>query len=146
MPSYDFRCNACGQVVTLFYKTYRAYDEATPICPHCDSTDLTRTITNVSIGRGASAHNYAQMSANEMLSVLESGDSRAVGEMMRQVGEGTSQTKLGEDYLNAAESLSAGKSMDTVERELRNNALGEPSTEPLPKPPKTVTPPKPKDT
>lgn len=133
MPSYDFQCNHCGRDLTLFYKTYRQYDAATPTCTHCGSADLTRTITSVAIGSGSTRHDYTQMSATEMLSVFESGDSRAVGEMMKQVGQTTSQSKLGEDYVNAADKLSQGASMDSVERDLRHNSLGEPSDAPAPK-------------
>lgn len=134
MPSYDFHCNNCGADLTLFYRTYRAYDDATHTCPHCNCTDLTRVITSVSIGKSRDAHDYTSMNAQQMLSVLESGDSKAVGEMMKQVGETTSDAKLGEDYTNAADKLSSGASMQSVEKDLRHGALGKPSDEPLPKP------------
>jgi predicted nucleic acid-binding Zn ribbon protein len=136
MPSYTFHCNTCERDLTLFYKTYKAYDAATPACTHCNSTNITRTITSVNIGRGSSSHNYTDMSANQMLSVFESGDAKAVGEMMKQVGASTSGSDLGEDYLNAADKLSSGASMESVERDLRNDALGEASDVPLPKPKK----------
>ncbi len=84
MPSYDFRCNACGQALTLFYRSYKAYDEAVPTCPHCGAADLTRVITSVRIARAGSA-SYADMSAGEMLSVLEKGDAGEVSELHRQV-------------------------------------------------------------
>jgi putative FmdB family regulatory protein len=89
MPAYDYRCDQCGTAFTRFYKSYAAYDAATPTCTACGSADVTRQITGVNIGKGRANHNYADMNANQMLSVLESGDSKAVGEMMRQVGEGT---------------------------------------------------------
>ncbi|MEL6149445.1 MAG: FmdB family zinc ribbon protein [Chloroflexota bacterium] len=134
MPSYTFHCNSCNRDLTLFYRTYSQYDDATHTCPYCSSTDLTRTITSVNIGRGTSSHDYASMSANQMLSVFESGDSKAVGEMMKQVGANTPSGNLGDNYLNAADKLSSGASMDSVERDLRNNALGTASDAPLPDP------------
>ena len=137
MPSYDFHCNHCNTNLTLFYRSYAAYDTATPTCPHCDSTDLTRTITSVNIVTGSRDRDYSQMDANEMLSVLESGDSRAVGEMMQQVAGKAPADKLGEDYQNAAEKLKGGASMDAVEKDLRHDALGKASDAPLPKPPKS---------
>ena len=124
MPSYDFHCNHCGRDLTLFYKTYRQYDEATPTCTTCDSNDLTRVIGNVNIGRGTASHDYTKMNAEQMLGVFESGDSRAVGEMMKQVGASVPGDVTGENYHNAAEALSSGKSMDAVERDLRNHNLG----------------------
>lgn len=126
MPAYDFRCNQCGTNLTLVYRSFAAYDAATPTCTNCQSTDLTRIITSVNIGRATETHNYKDMSANEMLSVLESGDSRAVGEMMKQVGDGAPKSKLGEDYHNAAEALSRGVDANTVERDLGAGALGKP--------------------
>lgn len=137
MPSYDFHCNHCDTDLTLFYRSYKAYDDATPTCPHCDSTDLTRKITGVNVVTSSGDRDYTDMDANEMLSVLESGDSRAVGEMMEQVGGSTPGDKLGENYQNAADKLKGGASMDSVEKDLRNNGLGKASDAPLPKPPKS---------
>ena len=132
MPAYDFHCNTCGRDLTLFYKTYRQYDEATPTCTNCDSIDLTRIISGVNIGRGSSQHDYTKMDAQQMLGVFESGDSAAVGEMMKQVGASVPSDVAGENYHNAAEALSSGKSMDAVERDLRNNNLGKSAEETKP--------------
>jgi putative FmdB family regulatory protein len=90
MPVYEYRCNTCGQAVSLHYKSYTDYDRATPICPHCRSVDLTRLIRSVSLQSGE--RNYTRMSSDEMLSVLESGDGRAVGEMFRQAGQNEDKT------------------------------------------------------
>ncbi len=89
MPSYEFRCQECDNRFTLFYKSYGAYDEATPICPNCDSEKLSRLITSVAIPK--TSHNYNKMSSNEMLSVLESGDSKQVDELYSQVGGASPQ-------------------------------------------------------
>lgn len=83
MPSYDFRCNACGQALTLFYKSYQDYDAAAPACPHCGAADLTRIITRVNIARPS--RNYANMSSGEMLSVLEGGDDKEISALHEQV-------------------------------------------------------------
>ena len=115
MPSYDYRCNHCGRRIMLTYRSYKAYDEATPTCPHCDSTDLTRLISRVSIAK--STPNYGNMSSNEMLSVLEGGDSREVGQMFKQVGE--SVPGADREYHEAADRLLRGDSMDSVEADLR---------------------------
>ncbi len=81
MPVYDYRCNACGRKAALFYKSYKDYDAANDAnahtCPHCGSHDLTRLISRVAIQKPG--HNYANMSSNEMLSVMEGGDSARVG-------------------------------------------------------------------
>ena len=89
MPVYDYRCNACGRKAALFYKSYKDYDAAnaahTHTCPHCGSHDLTRLISRVAIPKPS--HHYDAMSSDEMLSVLEGGDSREVGRMMHELGQ-----------------------------------------------------------
>lgn len=101
MPQYDFRCKQCGTEVTLFYKSYRAYDAATPECSACHSTDLSRLIRKVNVQ--AMSRDYASMNANEMLSVLESGNSKQVGEMFDQVGGASPQ--LGAQHHERAQKL-----------------------------------------
>lgn len=87
MPVYEYRCNACGRKVSLFYKTYKDYDAAQGkrTCPHCGSASLTRLISRVAVPKPT--RNYANMSSDEMLSVLDSGSARDVGEMMQQLGQ-----------------------------------------------------------
>ncbi len=88
MPVYDYRCNSCGRRSALFYKNYADYDRARSEglhCPNCGSAEMIRLISRVAVAKPG--RDYASMSSNEMLSVLEGGDSREVGEMMQQVGQ-----------------------------------------------------------
>jgi putative FmdB family regulatory protein len=82
MPSYEYRCNNCGRPLTFSYRTYKEYDEAERVCPHCGSADLTRLISRVAIAK--SSLNYANMSSDQMLSVLEGGDTREIGTLFQQ--------------------------------------------------------------
>jgi len=118
MPSYDYRCNHCGRAIVLTYSSYKAYDEATPTCPHCGSTDLTRLISRVSIAK--SSQNYTRMSSDEMLSVLEGGDSREVGQMFKQVGE--SVPGADGEFHEVADRLLKGETMESVEADMRDRS------------------------
>ena len=118
MPSYDYRCNQCGRRLSLFYKSYDAYDAATHTCPHCGSTDLTRLISRVAIAKPG--RDYSGMSSQEMLSVMESGDSRAMGELFKQVGE--SVPGADQEYHEVANRLLSGELPDTIESDLRANS------------------------
>jgi putative FmdB family regulatory protein len=118
MPAYDYRCNQCGRSITLFYKTYKDFDTAIHTCPHCSSTELTRLISRVAVARPA--RDYANMSANEMLNVLEGGDSREVGTMFEQVGAG--DPALGADYQEATERLLRGESPESIEKDLHSES------------------------
>lgn len=84
MPEYDFRCNACAQQFTLRFKTYAMVDDAAPLCPACNSADLSRLIARVAIAKAN--RDYSKLSSREMLSVLESGEKESVDEMFKQVG------------------------------------------------------------
>jgi len=117
MPTYDYRCEDCDSRFSKFFKTYAAYDAATPQCPNCESASISRVISGVAVK--APSRDYTGMSSNEMLSVFESGDSRAVGEMFSQVGG--ADPRLGKEYHDATQKLLKGESMDKVERDLQEN-------------------------
>lgn len=120
MPQYDYRCKQCGERFSLFYKTYADYDAAAPLCPNCESDQLARLITSVTVARPS--RNYSKMNSNEMLSVLESGDSRQVGEMFQQIGG--SDPRLGKQYHDATQRLIGGETKDSVEQDLRSQSKG----------------------
>jgi len=126
MPVYDYRCNVCGRKAALFYKSYKDYDAASAnhahTCPHCGSHDLIRLISRVAIQKPS--HNYSKMSSNEMLSVLEGGDSREVGRMMHEVGqdEAVSDPAFGE----ITKRLMKGDDPGRIEADLGSSA---PSTD-----------------
>lgn len=118
MPSYDYRCNNCGRTLVLTYRSYEEYDNATHTCPHCQSTDLTRLISRVGIAK--SSTNYSSMTSGEMLSVLEGGDSKEVGQMFKQVGE--SVPGADKEYHEVTERLLRGEKMDSVEADMREKS------------------------
>ncbi len=114
MPSYDYRCNNCERALTLFYKTYSAYDAATHTCPHCASTDLTRLISRVTIAKPG--RNYGNMSSQEMLSVLEGGDSQEMGQLFEQVGAGVPGADS--EYHEVTDRLLKGDKPQAIEADL----------------------------
>lgn len=122
MPAYDYRCNSCGRSVSLFYKSYKAYDEANAsghTCPNCGSHELTRLISRVALPKPA--QNYAKMTSDQMLSVLEGGDSREVGKMMNQVGQ---DAALSDPTMQeVAGRLMKGDSPDRIERDLQAQSI-----------------------
>ena len=121
MPVYDYHCNHCGRNVSLFYKTYKDYDAAAAgrTCPHCGSADLTRRITRVAIA--SPSRDYSGMSSDQMLNVLDGGDSREVGQMMRQLGQ--DESGLGDAYHEVTDRLIKGENPDSIEHDL-GPALG----------------------
>ncbi len=121
MPNYEYRCKQCRQRFSVFYKSYGDYDRATPACPNCGSTNVATLITGVAVQ--GTAPDYGAMSAHDMLSVLESGDSQQVGEMFQQVGGG--DPRLGTDYHEATQRLLKGESKESVESALTQKEKSE---------------------
>jgi putative FmdB family regulatory protein len=122
MPAYDYRCNSCKRKVSLFYKTYKDYDAANTtghICPNCGSTDLTRVINRVVVQRPG--RDYSNMSSDDMLSVLEGGDTREVGRMMHQLG----QDEAMDDPVmhEVAGRLMKGDDPERIERDLESQGV-----------------------
>jgi putative FmdB family regulatory protein len=113
MPTYEYHCNNCGRDLSLFYKTYKDYDDAVKSCPNCGSIELTRLISRVAFKKPS--RDYTQMSSNEMLSVMESGDSRAMGEMFHQINPGG---EMGAEYGEVTERLLSGEKPESIERDL----------------------------
>jgi putative FmdB family regulatory protein len=124
MPSYDFRCKACGHGFSQFYKSYRDYDPAARReCPQCGSAEVERRIERVNIPR--QGRDLSRLSANEMLSVLDSGQSKDVGRMFQQVAESTGADP-GATYTEATERLLKGESIPNVEKALSDKAAPPP--------------------
>jgi putative FmdB family regulatory protein len=116
MPTYEFRCNDCGRKVTLFYKTYEDYDQATHTCPRCQGTDLTRLISRVAIRRSPLSR---LMSAGEdvddaALDDLADSDPRTMGRMLREMGSETGED-MGPEFEEVVGRLERGESPEDIE-------------------------------
>jgi putative FmdB family regulatory protein len=122
MPVYDYRCNSCKRKVSLFYKTYKDYDAANAtgrVCPNCGSADLTRVIGRVAVQRPS--RDYSKMSSDEMLSVMEGGDSREVGHMMHQLGQ---EEAINDPMMQeVAGRLMKGEDPERIERDLEAQGI-----------------------
>jgi putative FmdB family regulatory protein len=118
MPSYEYRCNNCGRPLTFSYRTYKEYDEAERVCPHCGSADLTRLISRVAIAKPT--QKYANMSSNQMLSVLEGGDSREIGTLFQQVGAAVPSSDG--EFHEVTNRLLQGEKPDSIESDLRGRS------------------------
>ena len=122
MPSYDYRCNNCRRRVLLTYKTYADYDKATPTCPHCNATSLTRLISRVAIAKSEGSR-FTNLEDESTLNELENADPATLGRFMRQMGEETGEN-LGEEFHEVVNRLEHGESFESVEQSLSESGLG----------------------
>lgn len=91
MPAYDFVCHTCRRLVTLRYRSLAEYAAATPTCPRCGGTDLTRRIKRVRVLKGDAAR-LAGLDEDAMMGDLENADPATMGRLMRQMAEESGET------------------------------------------------------
>ncbi len=114
MPLYDFRCPDCGRKVTLFYKTFAAYEQAEAhTCPRCGGQRLKRRIGRVAIAKSEDARLDA-LSDDAMLANLDEDDPRAVGQLMRRMSREMGED-LGEEFDEVVDRLEKGQPPEEIE-------------------------------
>jgi putative FmdB family regulatory protein len=113
VPAYDYRCNDCKRRVVLKYKTYADYDKAVPICPNCQSRNLTRLISRVAIAK-SDASRLATGEDDSMLDDLADADPATLGRYMRQMSAETGED-LGPEFNEVVERLERGEDPEAIE-------------------------------
>ena len=126
MPYYDYRCQDCGQKLSLFYKTYREYDQATHRCPHCDSVALTRLISRVAIGKSEDAR-MDSLADQALSGGFDENDPRSIGRFMRKMSDEMGDElggDLGEEFGEVVDRLEKGQAPEAIEKEMPGLADG----------------------
>src|SRR4030065_2867871 len=87
MPLYEYRGNGCRRKITLL----RSFSEtSTPCCPHCQSEDLTRLISRVSVLRSEESR-LESLADPSSLGDLDESDPRSIARWMRKRGGETGE-------------------------------------------------------
>lgn len=118
MPTYEYRCNACGRKVTLFYKTYADHDAATPACPRCGSVDLTRLISRVAIRRPSLSRLLSgDADDDSAFDDFDDSDPRMLGRALREMSEETGE-EMGDEFDEVVGRLERGENPEEIEATL----------------------------
>lgn len=81
MPIYEYRCQDCPRVVSVFF---RSFSEARdPVCTHCGSSRLTRLISQVTVIK--SSGESLNFPSAESLGDVDEDDPRAYARMLRRM-------------------------------------------------------------
>jgi putative FmdB family regulatory protein len=128
MPTYDYRCNQCRRKVTLRYKTYADYDEATPTCTHCGSADLTRLISRVAISRSITSRlmSGAWDDDDSALGDLDNADPRTLGRVLREMSAEVGED-IGPEFDEVVGRLERGENPEDIEADLPDLAGDSPA-------------------
>lgn len=114
MPYYDYRCQSCQKRVTFFYKTYKEFDQAIPVCTHCGGRELSRLIRRITIAKSENSR-VDGLADEAMLGNLDENDPRSIGRFMRQMSEQTGED-LGEEFGEVVNRLEKGQTPDEIEQ------------------------------
>jgi putative FmdB family regulatory protein len=113
MPAYDYRCNDCKRRAVLKYKTYADYDAAIPICPNCQSKNMTRLISRVAIAKSEDSR-FSNFDDPNVLDDLENADPATLGRYMRRMSSEVGED-LGTEFNEVVDRLESGEDPQSIE-------------------------------
>ena len=110
MPIYEYRCADCRRRVSLFYQTFSAASGATPTCPNCGSTNLSRLVSRVFQLKSEDAQ-LDDLADPSSFGDLDENDPKSVARWARKLGQQMGED-LGDDWSEMVDKLEAGEDMD----------------------------------
>jgi len=123
MPAYDFRCKDCRHTFTLSYENYQAFEEATPACPQCGSTRLSRLIKRVALLTDEDTR-LERLADPTRLAGLDEGDPREMGRLVREMAQEAGEP-LDSEMAEVVNRLESGESPDSIERSMPDLSSGD---------------------
>lgn len=128
MPFYDFKCLDCNRKVTIFYKSFAAYEEIEEhLCPKCGGVRLKRRIGRVAIARSEDSR-FDALSEDDVLANLDENDPRSIGEYMRKMSQEMGED-MGDEFNEMVDRLEKGQKPEEIEQampDLADDAGGNP--------------------
>ena len=125
MPIYEFRCNACGARVDLFFRSINS--EARGTCERCGSADLQRLISKVAILRPPV--DPSKFNKQEMLDGVNFENPASMANFFRRMGD-TFQDGPNEHMDEIIGRLDHGENVaDTLGIDLNHDHGGESSSD-----------------
>jgi putative FmdB family regulatory protein len=110
MPIYDYRCGACGETSSHFFRSVSSVVE--PSCPACGSKAMSRLISKAFHVKGDAAR-LSELDTARILGNLDGKDVGSFERWARRTG-GELDSALGSNFRDLAEQAAAGA--DPVER------------------------------
>jgi putative FmdB family regulatory protein len=109
MPIYEYRCADCRRRVSLFYQTFSAASGATPTCPNCGSTNLSRLVSRVFQLKSEDAQ-LDDLADPSSFGDLDENDPKSVARWARKLGQQMGED-LGDDWGEMVDRLEAGEDL-----------------------------------
>lgn len=121
MPFYEYECLACGKPARLFM-TFAEFDQTEPVCPQCNSTELRRRISRVSVAKSEDSRMDSLMD-DSALAGLDEEDPKALGRFMRKMSSEMGED-MGEEFGEVVDRLEKGESPESIEESMPDLGSG----------------------
>lgn len=122
MPTYDYRCEACGKRTSII-QSYEEYGVKAVKCPHCGSEKLKRLINRVRFARSDDSR-LDSLADPGAWGDFDENDPRSMARMMRKMGQEMGED-LPEEFDEVVDRLEAGESPESIEESLPDLGLGD---------------------
>ena len=109
MPIYEYRCADCRRRASLYYQTFSAAGSATPTCPNCASTNMTRLVSRVFQLKSEDAQ-LDDLADPSSFGDLDENDPKSVARWARKLGQQMGED-LGDDWGEMVDRLEAGEEL-----------------------------------
>lgn len=116
MPIYEYICRDCRRRVSIFWRSFTEAEGATPHCPRCQGTHLTRLVSRVSVVRSEESR-LDDLADPSSLAGLDENDPRSLARWMRTMGDEMGED-LGPEFDEVIDRLEAGQSPEEIEQSL----------------------------
>jgi putative FmdB family regulatory protein len=118
MPIYEYLCNNCRRLFSKLWPTIAASQEA--CCPHCNSNDLRRLISRVSVIKSEESR-LEGLADPGKLGDLDESDPKSLGRWMRKMGQEMGED-LGDEFGEMVDRLEGGENPEDIERSFDESA------------------------
>lgn len=122
MPVYEYRCQNCRQLVRLTF-TFSEYGKVEPMCPNCESMNLTRRIGRIAMAKSEDARMDGMMDESA-LAGLDEDDPRSLGKFMRKMSNEMGED-MGDEFNEVVGRLEKGESPDSIEQSMPDLGAGD---------------------
>jgi putative FmdB family regulatory protein len=110
MPIYDYRCQDCRRRVSLFYQTFSAAENASPVCTNCGSGNISRLVSRVALLKSEDSR-LEDMSDPSAFGDIDENDPRSMARWARKMGDSLGED-MGDDFNEMIDRMEAGEMPD----------------------------------
>jgi putative FmdB family regulatory protein len=110
MPIYDYRCQDCRRRVSLYYQTFSAAGNATPVCSSCGGGNLSRLVSRVAVHKSEESR-LDDMSDPSAFGDIDENDPRSMARWARKMGDSLGED-MGDDFNEMIDRMEAGEMPD----------------------------------